>query len=152
MSKWKKAALRLGRTLLIFCASTKVCSNFTSAHTMCADIIREDAETDHSNLHIPPTPLLAAFITSFILASLSPCCFPSQHFNLKSKLPLMRKIKAALHQAQVTNSILVIMAHGDIIDFSEINLVNCCYPLLHQREARREDRRRRRRRKFQRVM
>lgn len=46
----------------------------------------------------------------------------------------MRKIKAGLHWAQVTNSILVIMVHGDIIDFSEINLVSCCYPLLYQRE------------------
>lgn len=43
----------------------------------------------------------------------------------------MRMIKAAPRWAQVTNSILVIMVHGDIIDFSEINLVSCCYPLLY---------------------
>lgn len=46
----------------------------------------------------------------------------------------MRKIKAAPHRTQVTSSILVIMERSDIIDFSEINLVSCCYPLLYQRE------------------
>ena len=44
----------------------------------------------------------------------------------------MRKIKAARRQAQVTTSILVITVLGDIIDFPEINLVSCRYPLLYQ--------------------
>lgn len=38
----------------------------------------------------------------------------------------MRKIKVAPHQAQVTDSILVIRLHCDFIDFSGINLIFYC--------------------------
>lgn len=53
---------------------------------MCARIIRGDAETDHSNLHISPTRLLAAFITSFILASPF-VVFPLSTLILKAAAP-----------------------------------------------------------------